>query len=120
MNTNTLRKKAEKAYEKEGQQGVYNLADNHKELIEHWGYCKGCDCTSPAIENSECLVCGQEVELKYYQPEFDESGDIKGHSGSYIPSFVVWGKKENLLQQYPNCTPIEYSGDDIEGPTFAD
>lgn len=62
MNIDTLRKKAEKAYEKEGQQGVYALADTHKELIKHWGYCKGCDCTSPAIENSECLVCGQTVE----------------------------------------------------------
>ena len=30
--------------------------------IEHdgWGYCKGCECESPHV-NNVCLVCGQEV-----------------------------------------------------------
>lgn len=56
----------------------------------------------------------------YYQPKFDDKGDIDGHPGEYCFSFEVWLKKEALLKDYPNCTPIEYSGDDIESPVFID
>ncbi len=59
-----LRKKAEKAYEKNGQQGVYSLAKKHSDFIVGWGHCKACDCESPAIAEKECLVCGQPVDLK--------------------------------------------------------
>lgn len=55
---------------------------------------------------------------KYYQPKIDDNGDIEGHSGENCFSFEVWSTKEKLIEDYPNCTPIEYSGDDIEEMSF--
>ena len=56
----------------------------------------------------------------YFQPDIDDFGEVKGHPKEEIPTFCVWHKKEHLMEDYPNCTPIEYSGDDIEEPTFMD
>lgn len=58
----------------------------------------------------------------YYQPKIDNEGNIAGHENwpAKLYSFQVWRKKENLLRDYPNCTPIKYSGNDIEDPTFED
>lgn len=56
----------------------------------------------------------------YYQPDLDDVGDVKGHPGDTIHSFEVWGSKENLMKEFPNCTPIEYSGGDIEDLIFMD
>lgn len=56
----------------------------------------------------------------YFQPEFDEKGNVKGHESEMLYSFNVWHKKENLLKEFPKCNPIEYNGDDIEEPTFMD
>lgn len=55
----------------------------------------------------------------YYQPELDRNMRIVGHT-THIPSFLVWRNKENLLESYPNCIPIEYKGNDIKNPTYMD
>lgn len=59
---------------------------------------------------------------KYYQPEFNSMGDVIGYEekGGVCHSFQVWHKKQNLLKDLPLCNPIEYSGNDIEEPTFMD
>lgn len=56
----------------------------------------------------------------YYQPELDDKGDILGHPGETIFSFEVWASKDELMKDFPKCTPITYSGDDIENPQFVD
>lgn len=56
----------------------------------------------------------------YFQPELDDKGDILGHPGETIFSFEVWASKDELMKDFPNCTPIAYSGDDIENPQFVD
>lgn len=60
------------------------------------------------------------ANTKIYQPEFTDAGNIKGHETESIWSFQVWRSRENLLKEYPNCTPVEYDEDDIEEPTFMD
>ena len=62
----------------------------------------------------------QKLDGVYYQPEIDENGAVKGHVGQIISSFIVWRDKDNLMKDFPNCTPIEYSGDDIEDVTYWD
>ena len=56
----------------------------------------------------------------YYQPEINEKGEMKGYPGKSIPSFLVWASEDNLIKDYPRCTPIKYSGFDIEDPTYMD
>lgn len=63
----------------------------------------------------------EDSKLKYYQPDIDINGNIVGHEyAKGFHSFMVWHSEDKLLEAYPNCTPIEYSGDDIEEPTFMD
>lgn len=58
---------------------------------------------------------------KVWQPEFDDEGRAIGYDLNSSPhSFQVWRKKENLLQDFPNCIPVEYDEDGIEEPTFMD
>lgn len=73
------------------------------------------------------LGCNLYLELKenkkkryYYQPEFDDRGDVKGHPGEYIWSFEVYRKKSNLMKDYPKCNPLAYEYGDIEKPLFVD
>lgn len=58
--------------------------------------------------------------LIYYQPEFNDEGNIIGHEHDTCYSFQVWYHKENLLKAFPNCTPVQYKDDDIEDPVFED
>lgn len=73
-----------------------------------------------SIEDDEEVPCGDVFSDVYFQPELDESGDIKGHPGETIFSFEVWQSKDKLMELYPNCNPIEYHGDDIEDAQFMD
>lgn len=57
---------------------------------------------------------------KYYQPEFDVNGVIKGHENETCFSFQVWKSKDNLLKALPNCVPLAFKEGDIEEPTFMD
>lgn len=43
-----------------------------------------------------------------WQPEISPEGHITGHPEETIWSFEVWHTKENLLKDYPNCTPLHY------------
>ena len=55
-------------------------------------------------------------DFRVWQPEFDENGNIMGHEqdlGSLF-SFEVYSSKEKLLEDFPNCKPIEYKYNDIE------
>lgn len=73
------------------------------------------------VDDEECPygTFNEEVEV-FYQPEIDEEGMIVGHPEDSIFSFEVWRSKENLLKDFPECNPIEYTRDDIEDPTFID
>lgn len=71
----------------------------------------------PDVE--EIVTLDHKIE-KYYQPEFNGYGKIIGHEQDTCYSFQVWHKKKNLLKKFPNCKPVEYSGNDIEDPTFVD
>ena len=48
-------------YQFDGSQAVIDAVNDGS--IEHdgWGYCKGCECESPHV-NNVCLVCGQGVK----------------------------------------------------------
>jgi hypothetical protein len=72
------------------------------------------------VEDDEEMPFGTANDDVYYQPKIDENGCIVGHENDSIFSFEVYRSKENLMQDFPNCTPIEYSGDDIEDYTFVD
>lgn len=58
----------------------------------------------------------------YWQPEFTDNAEIKGHEGEPDQpfSFFVWRKKKNLMKDWPKCTPLRYNEGDIEEPTFMD
>lgn len=56
--------------------------------------------------------------LKIWQPEFDKYGNILGHPKDYMFSFEVYRTKKELLEDYPNCNPLEYDAEDIEGYNF--
>ncbi len=66
------------------------------------------------------LASNPPKEKVYYQPEFDEKGCIKGHPKEQIFSFEVYRSKKRLMEDYPKCTPIRYSGNDIEEPAYRD
>lgn len=55
-----------------------------------------------------------DFEEPYYQPEMKEEDEIG------LPSFCVYHKKENAQKAFPDVKILEYSGDDIENPTFVD
>ena len=71
------------------------------------------------LEEDTEIPFGKAFLDRYFQPDMS-SGYVHGHPGKTIPSFQVWKNKKNLMKAYPKCTPIEYSGDDIEDPTFMD
>ena len=115
-----IKEKIYNAYIKDGgYTRALKIADNHNLPFE---YCPQCENEMPVLNNTEheCLICGTTTTNKYFQPEFTEDGAIKGHEDDAIFSFEVWRKKENLLKDYPNCTPIEYINGDIENPNFVD
>lgn len=60
------------------------------------------------------------TKTAYWQPEFDNNGNVIGHESATVYSFQVWKKKKNLLQDYPNCKPLPYSSGAIEEPTYMD
>lgn len=68
----------------------------------------------------EIVTLDQKKAEHYYQPKFDDHGNVVGHEYDTCWSFQVWHKKKNLLKEFPNCKPIRYSGNDIEDHTFED
>jgi hypothetical protein len=47
---------AVKAYETNGQSGVYDYAN--KRGIDEWSYCSPCEALTPDCHDFSCLVCG--------------------------------------------------------------
>jgi hypothetical protein len=88
------------------------------------------NCMSSVLEKEKVTKYTREVamalasipprEKVYYQPEIDEKGNIKGHPKESIFSFEVYRSKKRLMEDYPKCTPIRYTGDDIEEPAYRD
>jgi hypothetical protein len=72
------------------------------------------------IEDDTEVPFGEGYLDLYFQPEFDKNGNVGGHPDVSIPSFLVWRNKEILKRRFPNCTILEYSGEDIKEPSFAD
>lgn len=60
-----------------------------------------------------------ENSKKYYQPEF-ENGNPPFYEGMELWSFEVYHSKEEAQKDFPHHKIIEYSGNDIENPTFVD
>ena len=68
----------------------------------------------------EALNAAPEIQItKIWQPEFDSSGKIIGHElEDGLFSFEVYSSKEKLLEDFPNCIPVEYDEDGIEEYTL--
>jgi leucyl aminopeptidase (aminopeptidase T) len=52
---------------------------------------------------------------KYYQPSFDDLTKVEG-----LHSFEVFASKEVAQKAFPGVEILEYTGNDIEEPTFVD
>ena len=57
---------------------------------------------------------------KYYQPEFVNGFPPRSIGGVELFSFEVYRDKEKCQKDFPDSVIIEYSGDDIEEPTYVD
>ena len=60
-----------------------------------------------------------EIIPVYYQPEFVD-GKPPFYQGTELYSFEVYHSKSEAQKDFPKHKIIEYSGDDIEEPTFVD
>jgi hypothetical protein len=76
------------------------------------------------FENSDVSSVGlHEVrpkDMKYYQPKFGPKGEPPFYEGVELYSFEVYKSKAECEKDFPNHEILEFSGDDIEDPTFVD
>ena len=72
------------------------------------------------IDDDTEMPFGDGIGDVYYQPEFEDDKLPISVDGKELYSFEVYLKKENAEKDFPNSKIIEYSGGDIENPTFVD